>query len=564
MSECGEKILSEEYADFIGRYSVSREEIEGQFGENCPQFINDRYLSLYAPLDSILEVNVENYSYSSIPKIYGLMDSTAVEAIGSVHLQNQTGFELTGKNVIIGFIDTGIDYTNSLFKDLAGRTRILGIWDQGDSSGNSPRGIGYGSEYTREDINRALVSDNPAAIVPQRDENGHGTFMAGIACGGYDEENEFTGAAPDSMIAMVKLKQAKKYLRDYFFIPDNQPAFQENDIMLGVTYLRNLQREYNMPMVIVIGVGCGNGGREGLSPLSTILNDVGNIIGNCVVIAAGNEGDKGLHYSGRVVDGQPENVEIKVGEDNQGFVLELWGRVPEIFSIGFISPLGENIARIPARKNVNETINFLLDGTTIEVGYNIVESGSGSELIFMRFVKPSPGIWTIRVYGANTINGCFDIWANLRQFVENETYFLKPDPDRTIVTPGATYNAITSGGYNNVNDSIYAASSRGFAADGRVKPEVVTPSINVFGPNLSQNYGRKTGTSVGVSLLAGCCGQMLEWGVVKNNEPYMKTNYVKSYLIRGAMRERDISYPSPLWGYGMLDIYESFLILTRV
>lgn len=564
MSECGEKILSEEYADFIGRYSVSREEIEGQFGENCPQFINDRYLSLYAPLDSILEVNVENYSYSSIPKIYGLMDSTAVEAIGSVQLQNQTGFELTGKNVIIGFIDTGIDYTNSLFKDVVGRTRILGIWDQGDSSGNSPRGIDYGSEYTREDINRALGSDNPTAIVPQRDENGHGTFMAGIACGGYDEENEFIGAAPDSMIAMVKLKQAKKYLRDYFFVPDNQPAFQENDIMLGVTYLRNLQREYNMPMVIVIGVGCGNGGREGLSPLSTILNDVGNIIGNCVVIAAGNEGDKGLHYSGRVVDGQPENVEIKVGEDNQGFVLELWGRVPEIFSIGFISPLGENIARIPARKNVNETINFLLDGTTIEVGYNIVESGSGSELIFMRFVKPSPGIWTIRVYGANIINGRFDIWANLRQFVENETYFLKPDPDRTIVTPGATYNAITSGGYNNVNDSIYAASSRGFAADGRVKPEVVAPSINVFGPNLSQNYGRKTGTSVGVSLLAGCCGQMLEWGVVKNNEPYMKTNYVKSYLIRGAMRERDISYPSTLWGNGMLNIYESFLILTRV
>lgn len=564
MSECGEKILSEEYADFIGRYSVSREEIEGQFGENCPQFINDRYLSLYAPSDSILEVNVENYSYSSIPKIYGLMDSTAVEAIGSVQLQNQAGFELTGKNVIIGFIDTGIDYTNPLFKDAAGRTRILGIWDQGDSSGNSPRGIDYGSEYTREDINRALGSDNPAAIVPQRDENGHGTFMAGIACGGYDEENEFIGAAPDSMIAMVKLKQAKKYLRDYFFIPDNQPAFQENDIMLGVTYLRNLQREYNMPMVIVIGVGCGNGGRDGLSPLSTILNDVGNIIGNCVVIAAGNEGDKGLHYSGRVVDGQPENVEIKVGEDNQGFVLELWGRVPEIFSIGFISPLGENIARIPARKNVNETINFLLDGTTIEVGYNIVESGSGSELIFMRFVKPSPGIWTIRVYGANIINGRFDIWANLRQFVENETYFLKPDPDRTIVTPGATYNAITSGGYNNVNDSIYAASSRGFAADGRVKPEVVTPSINVFGPNLSQNYGRKTGTSVGVSLLAGCCGQMLEWGVVKNNEPYMKTNYVKSYLIRGAMRERDVSYPSTLWGYGMLNVYESFLILTRV
>lgn len=564
MPDCAEIILSEDYADFIGRYSTSREDIINQYSEDCPQFVNDRYVCLYAERESLLPINVENYIYSSIPKLYGLMDTTAVAATGAIRLQNQTGFELTGRDVIVGFIDTGIDYTNDLFKTTTGQTRILGIWDQTDNNGNHPEGLDYGSEYTREDINRALSSDEPLQIVPQRDDNGHGTFMAGVACGRYDEQNDFIGAAPDSLIAMVKLKQAKQYLRDYFFVPEDVPAYQENDIMLAVTYLRNLQLRYDKPLVIVLGLGCANGGRVGLSPLSQILDDVGNIIGNCVVVCSGNEGNERLHYSGVIADEQVDEVELRVGENNPGFVLELWGNVPGIFSVGFVSPFGESVERIPARKNENETVNFLVEGTTIEVGYNIVESGSGSELVFMRFVEPSLGIWTIRVYGSNILTGRFDIWGNLRQFTNEDTYFLKPDPERTITVPAATNNAITVGGYDNATNAFYPSSGRGFTRDNRVKPELVAPSVNVFGPGLRQNFVRKTGTSVGTALAAGCCAQILQWGVVEGNEPFMKTNYIKSYLIRGAKRERDITYPSMEWGYGEISVFESFSILTKI
>ena len=564
MPECAEIILSEDYADFIGRYSTSREEVANQYPDQCPQFVNDKYVCLYAERDIIPTINVENYIYSSIPKLYGLMDTTAVAATGAIRLQNQTGFELTGKDVIVGFIDTGIDYTNDLFKTTTGQTRILGIWDQTDNNGNHPEGLDYGSEYTREDINRALSSDEPSQVVPQKDENGHGTFMAGVACGKYDEQNDFIGSAPDSLIAMVKLKPAKKYLRDYFFVPEEVPVYQENDIMLAVTYLGNLQLKHNKPLVIVLGLGCGNGGRVGNSPLSQILDDVGNIIGNCVVVCSGNEGNERLHYSGIVVDEQVDEVEVRVGENNHGFVLELWGNVPGIFSVGFVSPFGESVERIPARKNENETVNFLVEGTTIEVGYNIVESGSGDELIFMRFIEPSPGIWTIRVYGSNILTGRFDIWGNLRQFTDEDTYFLRPDPERTITVPAATNNAITVGGYDNATNAFYPSSGRGFTRDNRVKPELVAPSVNVFGPGLRQNFVRKTGTSVGTALAAGCCAQLLQWGVVEGNEPFMKTNYIKSYLIRGARRERDITYPSTEWGYGEISVFESFSILTRM
>ena len=88
----------------------------------------------------------------------------------------------------------------------------MSIWDQTDVKGNPPEGFSYGSEYTREEINRALQADNPLEVVPHRDENGHGTFMAGIACGSYDEQGDFIGAAPDSEIVMVKLKEQKNIL----------------------------------------------------------------------------------------------------------------------------------------------------------------------------------------------------------------------------------------------------------------------------------------------------------------------------------------------------------------
>ena len=562
MAECEEIITSEEYGDFIAEFGGNKENVLEQYMENCPQFVNNRYVILYGKLESIQSLNVENYPYSSIPNIYGLMDTTAVAATGAVRLQNQTGFELTGQDVIVGFIDTGIDYTNDIFKNATGQTRIISIWDQTDHTGNHPEDFDYGSEYTMEDINRALNSENPQDVVPQKDTIGHGTFMAGVACGRYDEQSDFIGTAPGSLIAMVKLKPAKQYLKDYFLIDTEEPAFQENDIMLAVSYLMGLKLKYNKPIVIVLGVGTGSGSRAGGSPLSQLLDETGQIIGNCVVVCSGNEGNERLHYGGVVEDNQVDEVEIRVGENNRGFVLELWGNSPDVFSVSFVSPLGESVPRIPARKDTSSRLNFLLEGTVIDVDYSLVESGVGEELILMRFINPSPGIWTIRVYGNNILSGKFNIWAGLRQFMNEDTYFLKPDPETTITVPSSSGNVITVGGYNHVTNSINPQSGRGFTTDNRVKPDVVAPSVNVYGPGLRQDFVRKSGTSVAAAMTAGCCAQMLQWGIVQQNEIYMKTNYIKNYLIRGAGRGRDITYPSRQWGYGEINVFNSFLILT--
>lgn len=564
MSECAERIISEDYADFIIEIGFRENEARQEYKDLCIQDIGYKFSAIYYPLSEINPISVGEDTYIAIPKLFGLMDMSAVEATGALRLQRVRGTSLTGNGVIVGFIDTGIDYTNDIFKNVTGRTRILSIWDQSDQSGTHPQGIEFGSEYTREDIDRALQSENPYSIVPTKDTQGHGTFMAGVACGSEDVENNFIGAANESQIAVVKLKKAKKYLRDFYLIEENvQDVYQENDIMQAVTYLRNLSRRESKPLVLVLGLGTGSGQRSGGSALSQQLNDLGEMIGCCVVTCAGNEGNARLHYKGSVLNKEYEDVELRVGEGTNGFTMELWGNSPDIISVAFISPSGEMISRIPARVGQSDTVEFLLEKSKIDISYSLVEAGGGVELIFMRFIDPTPGVWIIRVYGNNILEGDYNIWLPIKQFIDKETYFLKPNPDITLTVPSTTQATITVAAYDNMTNALFTDSSRGFTRTNEIKPDITAPGVNVYGPGINNNYVRKSGTSVAAALVAGNCAQLMQWGIVEKNETQMKTNYIKNFLIRGAIRDRNIVYPSKEWGYGKVNVYEAFSILRN-
>lgn len=564
MSECAERIISEDYADFIIEIGFRENEARQEYKDLCIQDIGYKFSAIYYPLSEINPISVGEDTYIAIPKLFGLMDTSAVEATGALRLQRVRGTSLTGNGVIVGFIDTGIDYTNDIFKNVTGRTRILSIWDQSDQSGTHPQGIEFGSEYTREDIDRALQSENPYSIVPTKDTQGHGTFMAGVACGSEDVENNFIGAANESQIAVVKLKKAKKYLRDFYLIEENvQDVYQENDIMQAVTYLRNLSRRESKPLVLVLGLGTGSGQRSGGSALSQQLNDLGEMIGCCVVTCAGNEGNARLHYKGSVLNKEYEDVELRVGEGTNGFTMELWGNSPDIISVAFISPSGEMISRIPARVGQSDTVEFLLEKSKIDISYSLVEAGGGVELIFRRFIDPTPGVWIIRVYGNNILEGDYNIWLPIKQFIDKETYFLKPNPDITLTVPSTTQATITVAAYDNMTNALFTDSSRGFTRTNEIKPDITAPGVNVYGPGINNNYVRKSGTSVAAALVAGNCAQLMQWGIVEKNETQMKTNYIKNFLIRGAIRDRNIVYPSKEWGYGKVNVYEAFSILRN-
>ena len=156
------------------------------------------------------------------------------------------------------------------------------------------------------------------------------------------------------------------------------------------------------------------------------------------------------------------------------------------------------------------------------------------------------------------------MWLPSEGLVSDETVFLRPTPDTTITLPGNTAAPITVGAYNHLNNSIYIHSSRGFTPSGIVKPELAAPGVNVIGPAVGRRINgsipmtTRSGTSVAAAHVAGAVASLFGWGIVESNQITMSQASVKSYLIRGARRNPALRYPNEEWGYGALDLYETF------
>ena len=575
---CTNSVASEDFADFIAPYFTTPEEFIRSQGTDCIDFVNSTLAVVYVPLSTVTPFTYTSYTYSAVPKLYSLLDVTSMDAAGITPAGELPVLNNQGAGVIVGFVDTGINYTDSLFRNVDGSTRIIGIWDQTNNSDNSNNienetvkpfsafSALYGTQYTAEEINLALNSDNPASIVPTRDENGHGTFLASIAAGNRDERAGFSGAAPQASIAMVKLKPAKQYLRDFYLIQDGAEAYQENDIMMGVSYLYFLARKYSMPLVVCIPLGTNMGSHMGMSRLGQYLNQVSLSNGSAVITAAGNETGARHHFRA-VMDASTDEVtaELRVGEREAGFSMELWAENMGVYTVGFISPTGEVAREISVPLRGENTVSFLLEQTQITVYTQIADVSAGSQFIFMRFENPMSGIRRILIRNSLDIRETFHIWLPVRGFISDETYFLRPDPDTIITDPGNARYPITVTAYDHTKNSIYIHASRGYSLSGRIKPDLAAPGVNILGASVSgRRLTRMSGTSVSAAHLAGAAAILLNWGVLNANYPYLNTPVLKSIFVRGAQRNPALTYPNREFGYGTLDLYEAFLHLRNL
>ena len=564
---CSYSVTSEDTADFISTYSALPEQLSAMTGIECIDFVSRQFAVLHIPMDDLESpMNFSYYTYSAIPKLYSLLATDSMEASGILPASRIPAFGNQGQGVLIGFVDTGIDYQNPLFRKEDGSSRILGIWDQTLETGAPDPVNGfqalYGTQYSREEIDQALAAPDPLALVPSADENGHGTFLASVAAGGEDPDQDFTGAAPRASIAMVKLKPAKAYLRDFYLIREGADAYQENDIMMGVAYLLHLARRFSMPLVICLGLGTNQGSHVGKSPLGLYLDDINIYAGTAVITAAGNETGYGHHY--RAVTRPEETlqtVELNVGEKDSGFSMEFWAQDVDIYRVGFISPTGEVVDPLPSSTEEENVIRFLVEQTEITVFSSIVNTATGSQMIFIRFKDPMPGIWNLTVSSALNVTGAFHIWLPSRGFISDTTYFLRPDPDTLVTGPGNSQYALTVSAYDHTTGGVYIHSSRGFSRSGQIKPELAAPGVNITGAGLRSGFVQRSGTSAAAAHAAGAAAILLHWGILERNDPFMNTSAIKTYLIRGAKRNPALTYPNREFGYGTLDLYQAFLRL---
>lgn len=561
---CREAIVSNDYMDYIWKVDVTSSYSEEMPSGVCVQYINRNFSVFYVNREEVIRnprgIPIGDYA---VPFCHTQMNTESLEYTRILPIQNQPALKLAGNGVILGFLDSGISLGNPVFRTEDGRTRVVGLWDQTDQTGTPPEGFLYGSAYSASEIDEWLVSGRTE--LPGADENGHGTKVAAIAAGSRVESENFIGAAPEASIAFVKLKQAKPFIRQLQQIPLDSVAYQESDIMLAIRYLDMLAARENRPLVICIALGSNTGGHTGTTALGLYLDDFARRAGRAVVVAGGNEGNKGHHFFGVV----PENpgyldVELHVGEREAGFQLNLWGNAPGMFSAEITSPSGEQIPRIFPRILERQRYDFVFENTVLDIQYELTEVISGDERLLMSFQRPTPGVWRLRIYSGGNLENSFHIWLPVTGFISDDTYFLRPEPDTTITEPGNAYRVLTMAGYDGATDSLWLDSGRGYTRNSHLKPDIAAPAVEV---STVDRFGRSstlTGTSASAALGAGACALLMEWGIVHGNVPTMDSVTIQRFLIRGARRPSAFTYPNRNWGYGLLDLYGSFQAIRGI
>lgn len=562
-SERFNAVYNEDYADFFIEYYGMEANLD-KYREYDIEIINYFLAVVHTPVSEMTYDIMSQKGYHAIPSLYGLTSVTSLEASGIIRVRNIPKFNLRGKGVLIGIADSGIDYTNSIFQYADKTTKIAAIWDQTVINDQTKEDIEYGTEYSREQINKALQSEDPYQVVPTKDEVGHGTIVAGIAAGNEVPEQGFYGVAPDADLVIVKLKPAKKYLKEFYLVPESSICYQENDLLFGFQYLLNYAVKVNRPIVICVSCETSQGAHDGRDIISSWFNLQSSYSGTSIIIPVGNEGNTRRHFYGTIEE-EPgfELLELNVGPEEEGFSMEIWGASPNIISIDILSPSGEYIPKLNIKFNETTMISFIFEATIIYIHYEIVEAQSGDQLIHLRFLKPAKGIWTLKVYGRGIFPMIFNAWLPMNGFITTDTFFLHSDPAITLLTSSCAELPITITAYNMEEDTLYSEAGRGYTRIGTVKPDLASPGVNIVSPTLDQGFSLVSGTSAAAAHTAGVAALLFEWGIVNGNYPQMRTQDMKIFMIRGARRKPELQYPNRDWGYGILDVYQVFDSLRR-
>ncbi len=547
-----------DYGQFIVEFGDVPTETKELFSGEFIQPLGEDFSVIYSKWENILDKMYRgNYPYYSIPKLYTFDEipfvlsnerfEEAIEEAGISQVKTQPVLNLRGSDVIIGIIGPDFDISLNYLRYQDGSTRFEAIWDQTSDNGNKPVGFIFGSEYDKNYINEALAEGN--GIWTGSGETNTNKLMK-IICGSIQSpeiENRFEGIAPASTIVAVKIREADSNLKEFYGMKNDKKVYAEADIMASVSYIYNKAMEIGKPVVILINCNGKMGGHTGRLPLDIYVGRIAENYGTCIISSTGPYADKRSHYEGSFLgfnDNEPQSLELRT-DNSEGVYVEIWAESPENYSVSIISPSGEATERI-YRSRTTEMLEFVLDDTIAYVDNIIAEGRDNNPLIIVKLLGPSDGVWTINVYKENIINGNVHSWLTSGSADETRTYFLNPNPYITLNDVSTTENIISVSSYNPFTGGINVESGRGFTRNGRVKPDFAVASIRNAIPDTS------------AAVCAGAAALYMEWAIIKGNAPAVRTGEIKSFFIAGTIRDRNERYPSEIYGYGKMNLYDSF------
>ena len=467
-------------------------------------------------------------------------------------LQNPNSLELLGEGVIVAIIDSGIDYSHLDFRHENGKTRIISIWDQTVTKGTPPKGFIFGTEYSREQLNQALnqpTKEEQLNIVNSVDVSGHGTHVAGIACGnGITSKGLYKGVASKSDILVVKIGNS---------IGESYP--KTTRIMEALEYAIQVAIRENKPIAINLSFGNNYGDHGGRNILEQYIDEIAMTWKNSICVGTGNEGNERKHIGKNILIDNSTN-ELLIGP-SQGYIsLQIWKYYQDNFIINILSPSEK---RIEINKYINETATYEIENTTIYGYYgqpNPISTIQEINIIFYpnsRYLEE--GIWKIEMIPVEIVDGGYDIWLGSSIILNSGTGFLQPTKYKTLTIPSTSYRAITVGAYNGMTDSYALFSGVGSIEYGVVgKPDIVAPGVDIISTSVGGGYISRTGTSMATPIVTGSTALLLEWGIVRDNDRFLYGEKIKAYLIKGARHLKEFTtYPNPFIGWGALCLEDS-------
>lgn len=444
---------------------------------------------------------------------------------------------LTGQGVLVGIIDSGIDYRHEVFLRPDGTSRIAYLWDQ-TLGGIPPAGYAIGQEFDREQLNRALMDDRQALTI---DPSGHGTGVAAIAAGNG-------GVAYDSELIVVRLGQPRK---------DSFPRTTE--LIQAVNYVIEKAVELGQPIAINLSFGNTYGSHAGNSLVETYLDDMANYWKSVIVVGTGNEGNAAGHTEEILKMGKNTEVPFLVQSYETSLNIQIWKSYQDDFLLELIGPGGEQVGYF---QPVLGTQRFTLGHTDILLYYGEPSPYSLYQEIFIDFIPKDTyidsGQWRFRMVPQRIVDGRVNLWMPSYAVLSPGTRFLYPTPEHTLTIPSTADKIIAVGAYDSIRGTYADFSGRGYTINGILKPDLAAPGVSIRTAAPNNQYVTVGGTSFAAPFVTGSAALLMQYGIVEGNDPFLYGEKVKAYLRRGARPLAGITeYPNPLIGWGVLCLRDS-------
>lgn len=504
----------------------------------------------------------------------------------------------TGKGVIIGLVDAGLDHTHPDFTDANGKNRIIRYWDQSITNPtNSPAPYNYGQIWYEDQIQDGTITSTEESV-------GHGTSVTGICAGNGLANGKNKGMAPEAEIIFIETN---------FNLPNWTLTVAD-----ACDYVFKVADSLGKPAVINLSVGSYLGSHDGKDPAGEFMTQlVEEKNGRIIIGAAGNSGNNAPYHAQQIMNSTDTNFvwfenNPSGSLGNNTVFFDLWS---DINDAQFHYSFGAN-KNAPSYSNVAET------------QYRFAQLNVGTPIYDTLYNQNGERIATLEIYteyvGSNyhmqgffstvdstdylmrfstTGNGKYDLWSGysfgLNTIVANPPSASDFPPIVNYVMPDSLQSVVSSWncspkilsvanlrgrqGHTDHNGNFYTpsdvtptgkiapSSSRGPSRGGVTKPDIsaagdVTlgsaPMFMVGNPayNGSLDEGgyhlRNGGTSMASPVVAGIAALYLE------RCPNSSIDDFKNDLFGTA--ESDVytgATPNNRYGYGKINAFD--LLVSR-